>query len=245
MIGIFDSGSGGLTVLRQIRNRLPLQDILYFGDLKNAPYGPRSREELSHLTQASIQLLTDKGATHIVSACNSVSASLAAPFDQVLEMTGPAAASFQNSNERILLCATSATVQSGIYQRAFERIGKSITALEIPELAGAIEGGASEDALEKIIKDAFIDIPLQDFDVLVLACTHYPLVAHLFTKMLSDSVRLFDPADAVAKQAEMLWGDETPSSGTLRFLISKDSETFRSFVSKLFPHDAYAIEVIE
>ena len=77
MIGIFDSGSGGLTVLKAIREVMPSADILYFGDIRNAPYGEKSREELSRLTVNSIRVLQARGATSIVSACNSVSASLA------------------------------------------------------------------------------------------------------------------------------------------------------------------------
>src|SRR4051812_29736626 len=122
MIGIFDSGSGGLTVLKAIRDVLPSADVLYMGDIKNAPYGSRSREELSKLTVEAIKLLQARGANRIVSACNSVSASLAVSiFDifsldstQLIEMVGPTVASFKGSNARILLCATPATVDSGI-----------------------------------------------------------------------------------------------------------------------------------
>src|SRR5262249_29124782 len=97
MIGIFDSGVGGLTVLHAIRQNLPSADVLYFGDTKNAPYGEKSREKLSDLTTANIKFLLEHGATNIVSACNSVSASLAISlfdaFDlkpqQLIEMVGP------------------------------------------------------------------------------------------------------------------------------------------------------------
>src|SRR3989344_6221172 len=123
MIGIFDSGSGGLTVLKAVREEMPSADVVYFGDIKNAPYGSRSNSELSILTVRAIELLQKRGAESIVSACNSVSASLAVSlFDalsitptQLIEMVGPTVASFRNSDARILLCATPATIRSEVY----------------------------------------------------------------------------------------------------------------------------------
>ena len=122
MIGIFDSGSGGLTVLKAVREALPSADILYFGDIKNAPYGSRSHAELSVLTMRAIELLQGRGATSIVSACNSVSASLAVSLfdalslapEHLIEMVGPTVSSFKNSSARLLLVATPATSVSAL-----------------------------------------------------------------------------------------------------------------------------------
>ena len=139
MIGIFDSGSGGLTVLRKMREVLPNADIVYFGDIANAPYGSKSRAELSALTVRAIQFLQSRGATSIVSACNSVSASLAVSlFDvlsllptQLVEMIGPTVAQFRNSDARIMLCATPATIQSELYQQAFQMVGVGAERLSV------------------------------------------------------------------------------------------------------------------
>src|ERR1700691_5454183 len=125
MIGVFDSGAGGLTVLRAIKEEMPSSDIVYFGDIKHAPYGERSRKELSELTIAAIRLLQARGATSIVSACNSVSASLAVSLydaldlapDRLIEMVGPTVSALRDV-EGILLAATPATNESGIYQNA-------------------------------------------------------------------------------------------------------------------------------
>ena len=253
MIGIFDSGSGGLTVLKAIRDVLPSCDVLYFGDIKNAPYGPKSREELANLTIDAIKLLHERGARNIVSACNSVSASLAVSlldaFDitpaQLIEMVGPTVAAFKGSDARILLCATEATIQSAIYQSAFRMIGKNITTLAIPELAGAIEFGAPEEQLQKIITEAFAGLNPNDFDILILGCTHYPLVLDLFKKSLPESLALFDPALAVAERAQkQFWPQEAGNSKT-HFVISKDSVQFRNLVAKLFPDTQATIEVLQ
>src|SRR5262249_49316698 len=155
--------SGGLTVMRAIRDVLPSCDILYFGDIKNAPYGSRSRADLSRLTIDAIKLLSERGANSIVSACNSVSASLAISLfdafsirpEHLMEVVGPTVIYFRGSKARLLLCATPATIDSQIYQSAFTMIGKEIDTLPIEELAGAIEFAASDEKIDLIIKDAF------------------------------------------------------------------------------------------
>ena len=252
MIGIFDSGSGGLTVLQAIKNVLPSSDVLYFGDIKNAPYGSRTPEELSVFTINALRLLQTGGAKSIVSACNSVSASLAISlFDaldiaptELIEMVGPTVSYFKDSDAKIVLCATPATTKSGIYQNAFRMIGKDVVAVPIPDLAPAIEFGKSEDEMRALIKNAFAGVDLSNSDVLILACTHYPLVDSLFKELLP-GLKIFDPAIAVAARVEKRFWPLEAGYGKMQFLISKDSEQFRALVPKLFPGEKYSIEVIQ
>src|SRR5262249_32305647 len=138
-----------------------------------------------------------------------------------------------------------ATIDSAIYQSAFRMIGKTITTMAIPELAGAIEFGKSQEEVQNILAEAFTDISLADFDVLILGCTHYPLVLDLFTQVLPNTIAVFDPALAVAQRVEKQFWPQEAGNGETRFLISKDSAPFRAFVTKLFPDAAYAIEVVE
>lgn len=253
MIGIFDSGSGGLTVLASVRKRLPSMDVVYFGDLKHAPYGGKSREELTVRTIAAIQILAHEKATSILSACNSLSASLAVslfdamalPPERLIEMVGPTVAQFRESRERILICATEATIRSEIYQNAFKMIGKEIGVLALPALAGAIEAGAPDEEIEKIIREAFSTVSLDAFDTVVLSCTHYPLVQSLFEKVIDGVCTVVNPAEAVAVRVEKQWWPRESGNGSLRFLISKESATFRAIVQRFFPNDEYSIEVIE
>jgi glutamate racemase len=253
MIGVFDSGSGGLTVLRAIRDALPSTDIVYFGDTKNAPYGSKGREELSKLTLAAFSFLQSRGATSIVSACNSVSASLAVSlfdaFDiapqHLIEMVGPTVAYFRGSTVRLLLVATPATIKSDIYQSAFKMIGKDVLCIAIPELAGAIELGKGSEEHASIIRAAFSGIELRNYDALVLACTHYPLALSAFKNAVGDGLVLFDPAEAVAERVERrLWPREA-GDGKMTFVISEDSPVFRAFVERLFSKDKYSVEVLE
>lgn len=240
MLGIFDSGSGGLTVLSQIRKRLPDIDVIYLGDIANAPYGSKSREELGALTVASIKRLLDEGATNIVSACNSVSSSIVLPtlsilsikpFD-IIEMVGPTVSALRSEKRNILLLATEATIQSGIYQNGFKIVGKNITTLPCPQLAAAIEFGKSEKDIEKIIRQYLTDKNLTNIEMVVLGCTHYPLVTSLFKKVLGGhNVEIYDPAVAVADEVVKRMAEA--GAGMTKFLITKDSQFFRDRIKKI------------
>ena len=252
MIGIFDSGSGGLTVLKAIREQMPSCDVLYFGDIKNAPYGEKPREELSRLTINNIRVLQTRGATSIVSACNSVSASLAVSLFDVLglaqqnliEMVGPTVSYFKDFKKPILLAATPATIASGLYQNAFQMLGIMIDTIAIPKLAGAIEFGISAKEQELLIAGAFAPYDMKKYGALILACTHYPLALTSFRKVLGD-VSFFDPAEAVANRAKrQLWPREV-GDGKLRLLVSRNTPQFRSHVTKLLPDASYVIEVLD
>ena len=250
MIGVFDSGVGGLTVLHALRELLPSSDVVYFGDTKNAPYGVRSREELGRLSVQGLQFLQEHGATNIISACNSVSASLAISlFDalsiapqQLIEMVGPTVGYFKGSSRRLILCATPATINSEIYQSGFRMIGKEVEYIAIEDLAGAIERGAPKADIDLIIRNAFQDFTFQTDDVLILGCTHYPLVIDSFRAVLGN-IFIFDPARAVAERAERLFWPQEVGDRTTRFYISAESPVFRSYVAALFSDDDYSIEV--
>ncbi len=252
MIGVFDSGSGGLSVLREVYKLLPDSDFLYLGDIKNAPYGERKPEELFALTVQAIRFLRSNGASSIVSACNSVSASLAVSIfdtfnlgsDSLIEMVGPTVNYFRESNGRVLLCATSATIKSGLYQQGFKMMGKEVATLAIPKLAEAIEFGFSEEIQEEIIKEAFAD-SVGTFDTLILGCTHYPLIKPIFKQVLGRGINIFDPAVAVAKRVEKRLKPYEKGNGNLRFVITKESPQFRARVEEFFPKDKIAVEVVE
>ena len=184
--------------------------------------------------------LERRGATSIVSACNSVSASLAlslfdpleTPPANVIEMVGPTVNFFRASEARLLLVATPATILSGIYQNAFTMIGKQCEFLPIPDLAKAIEFGSGDDDIERMIYEALS--PLQGtFDVLILACTHYPLVLDTFERVAGGAA-VFDPAQAVAQRVERrLWPREA-GDGRLVFATTQESALFEARVEELF-----------
>ena len=131
MIGIFDSGVGGLSVLKQLRLSAPRAEVIYFGDSANAPYGNKTNQEIKLLTKLAIETLIKNGAHQIISACNSMSvlieplilAELGVAKNNFIEMVGPTVIDFKQKykdNQKILLLATEATLRSGIYQKSFD-----------------------------------------------------------------------------------------------------------------------------
>jgi glutamate racemase len=248
MIGIFDSGSGGLSVLHALRARAPKADIMYFGDIGNSPYGSRSQEELAGFVEAGMHRLAAHGATEIIAACNSIAFSVlagAAGHDRLIEMTRPTARMMrQYAGERVLLLATQATVNSGIYRDALW----SIVALEevpVPKLASAIEDETSDNDIASIVRTALETQKGNRYDKILLGCTHYPLVREIIAKEVYDiwgDVPLLDPADAVAEEAAARF--TIGGSGTIYFLISKDSHGFRNRISSYFLETSCTLEIL-
>ncbi len=238
MIGIFDSGSGGLSVLKALRERAPQADVVYFGDLKNAPYGNKSREELGALTVLGIQKLIDEGATEIVSACNSVSVSIVLPMFEILdiprasiiEMVGPTVSAFKGKVARVLIVATRATIESGVYQNGFRMIGISADGCVLPDLVQLIEGGGSTEDMVTMVRTALEPYRDAGYTHLLLGCTHFPLVREIFEEVLttlSMSIELVDPAHAVADAVVARF--DTSGTGRTDLMVSLESPTFERF----------------
>ena len=247
MIGIFDSGSGGLSVLSALREKAPKADVVYFGDVGNAPYGARSQEELAEFVKAGMSRLALRGATEIIAACNSISFSVlagAAGHDRLIEMTRPAARMMRKfAGERVLLLATQATVQSGIYREALWSI-VALDELPVPDLASVIEGGKSPEIIAQIVRDALESRKGKEYDKILLGCTHYPLVRDVIEKevqMFFGSIPLIDPADAVAEEAAQRF--DCSGSGILKFVISQDSHEFRNRIAPIFLEIPCTLEV--
>jgi len=168
MIGIFDSGAGGLTVARALRLLAPQADLVYFADIAQMPYGSKSDEEIQRLTLRDITLLRATGATTIVSACNSVSASVILPMFEVfgvtastlVEMVGPAIDDLASRGvTSTILLATQATVRSGMYVSMAAKKGINIFPVACPELASQIESGESSEVITQTIQHVLENIP--------------------------------------------------------------------------------------
>jgi glutamate racemase len=244
MIGIFDSGVGGLTVASAIRKRCPDADFVYFGDLANAPFGPKSSDELFGITLRAMQFLREQGADEIVAACNSVSVSVIRPLmdafgidaTNVIEMVGPAARALAYQHpKKILVIATEATVKSGMYEQTFQRHALAPIMMALPDLASAIEQGKSRVEMEQLIAPAIDRVVLESFDTLVFGCTHYPFVRDLFETAFHSrgvQVHLFDPADAVAMDVASTF--DVRGHGAQIFFVSKQSDVFEKRVQAFF-----------
>jgi glutamate racemase len=248
MIGIFDSGSGGLSVLQALRTKAPKADIVYFGDIGNSPYGPKSQEELAALVKAGMHKLAERGATEIIAACNSIAFSVlagAAGHDRLIEMTRPTARMMrEHAGKRVLLLATQATVESGIYREALWSI-VDLDELPVPRLASSIEDEKTNEEIAEVVRTAFETRKGKTYDHILLGCTHYPLVRDILEReavLAFPGATLIDPADAVADEAVRRFACE--GTGSVQFLISRDSHAFRNRVSPIFLETACSLTLI-
>ena len=209
-IGVFDSGVGGLSVLRAIRQELPDNTVIYLADQAHVPYGSRSLEEVRRFSEVITRYLVDQGAGMIVVACNTASAAAlhflrekfpGIPFVGMEPAVKPAAEQTQSGVVGIL--ATPATFQGALYASVVERFASGVILLQdtCPGLVGQIEAGDLDGPRSRrILEEALAPMLAQDIDTIVLGCTHYPFVIPLIQNIAGPGVRVIDPAPAVARQ---------------------------------------------
>lgn len=217
-IGLFDSGIGGLTVLKAISTRLPREDLLYLGDTARLPYGTKSRETIIRYTLKAAQKLVDCGVKMLVVACNTAtSAALPTlrehfaplPVLGVVE-PGARAAVAATRNRHIAVIGTEATIADGAYQKAITRLLPDATVLGRPctlfvSLAeeGWLTGPVAEGTAHRYLDDLFqplVTAPRPD--TLVLGCTHFPLFADVLQRVVGETVHIVDSAATTAEAVE-------------------------------------------
>jgi glutamate racemase len=214
MIGIFDSGVGGLSVLREIRKQLPNEPVIFLADQAHVPYGSRTLEEVRRFSVAITRHLLAQGAKLIVVACNTASAAALHPLRQTFPeipfvgMEPAVKPAAEHSHSRVVgVLATPATFQGALYASVVERFAQDVTLLQhtLPGLVQQIEAGEL-DAPEtrRILEEALLPMLEQDIDTVVLGCTHYPFVIPLIKDIVGPDVRVIDPAPAVARQTARL-----------------------------------------
>jgi len=224
-IGVFDSGLGGLSVLRAFEARLPDQAFVYLGDHANAPYGDRPAEEIRRLTMAGVERLFDEGCDLVILACNTASAvalrwmqekwlPFAGPEQRVLGVFVPVIEALTGRNwgylgpptparvKRVALFATEATVASGAFTRELRLRATGVEVLETscPGLVDALEGGQrglAEEIAELAVQHALKTMPFPD--AAVLGCTHYPLVEDAFRDVLPDETEILSQPEIAAE----------------------------------------------
>ncbi|MGA2490575.1 MAG: glutamate racemase [Anaerolineales bacterium] len=241
-IGIFDSGVGGLSVLREIRAQIPSESVIYFADQEHVPYGSRRLDEVQAFSEAITRFLLSLGAKLIVVACNTASAAALSHLRQTFPTTPfvgmepavkPAVASTHTGVIGIL--ATPATFQGTLYTSVVERFGNGVTILQdtCPGLVGQIEKGELDSPVTRaILEKALYPMLEQGIDTVVMGCTHYPFVIPLVKQIVGQDVQVIDPAPAVARQIARLLDREGLSSagsshGELRFLTSGEVVRFK------------------
>jgi glutamate racemase len=213
-IGVFDSGVGGLSVLRSITQQLHNEAVLYFGDQEHIPYGSRPKEEILMFSQAISEFLISLDAKVIVVACNTASAVALKdlrklfpniPFIGMEPAVKPAAEITQTGVVGVL--ATPATFQGELYASVVERFADNVTLLQntCMGLVQQIENGALETKETRaILESALRPMMEKGIDTIVLGCTHYPFVLPLIQEIVGPDVRVIDPAPAVARQVKRI-----------------------------------------
>src|SRR5215472_2167383 len=205
VIGVFDSGFGGLTVLRELRTVLPRADYLYFGDTAHLPYGAKSARTVAKYAIASAHFLEDHGIAMLVVACNTatalafddIRAAVKVPVVGVVE-PGAKRASAISKSRRAAVIATDATVSSHAYRRALERLDVEATEKACPLFVPLVEEGwvdhpVTERVAHIYLGEAAAAAP-QQADVLLLACTHYPLLTPLLRRITPAQMKIVDSA---------------------------------------------------
>jgi glutamate racemase len=208
-IGIFDSGIGGLTVANAIKDVLPNENIVYFGDTEHLPYGEKSTEAIRSFSSKIIQFLLEKNCKVIIIACNSASSvadksvTQAAKNIAVFNVVDPVISEIKKSFSEfnIGVIGTKATISSGIYEREIKALcpNLKINLLATPLLAPMIEEGfIDEEISNTIISNYLSNKKLEGIDHLILACTHYPLIKQEIKNYYKGKVNVIDSANIVA-----------------------------------------------
>ena len=247
-IGVFDSGFGGLTVLKALLELIPEADYIYFGDTARLPYGSKSIETVGRYAQEAAHFLEAQGANFLVIACNTatalaldrIAATSNVPVVGVVEPGAEAAASVSDS-KKVVVIGTDATVSSHAYRKALQ--GRGVDALEkacpllVPLVEeGWIEHSVTEQVARIYLSEAFTD-GFHDADVLVLGCTHYPLLKTLLRQVAPPNVRIVDSAESTARAVLRHMPDLLPADGDdtaerraaprIKFFATDSVEKFR------------------
>ena len=250
-VGVFDSGIGGLSVLRDIRRRLPREDIVYFADSAHCPYGRRPEDEIRELTIHATTFLVEQGCKLIVIACNTASAMslslLRELFTVPIVGLEPAfkPAAQQTRNGRVGVMATEATLRGRSLLNLRSRFGEGIQviALPCPGLVEAIESGdTGSPEVESLLARCLSPMIEAHVDTLVLGCTHYPCVRDAIFKLMGDHVTIIDSGGAVARQVQRVLEREEcicsgPLPGNVRAFTSGNPIKFGRQFQQLLGHE--------
>lgn len=211
-IGIFDSGVGGLSVLKAIRQQLPNESVIYLADQNHVPYGKRTLSEVRKFSTEITNFLLDMGAKLIVVACNTASAAALHFLRETFPNTSfvgmePAVkpAAEISLTRKVGVLATSATFQGALYSSVVERFAKDVTLYQqtCPGLVEQIEKGQLDSQETRdILTKALTPMIQKGIDTVVLGCTHYPFVISQIKQISGENIRVIDPAPAVARQVE-------------------------------------------
>ncbi len=247
-VGVFDSGLGGLTAVRELRSLLPSEDIVYFGDTGRVPYGTRGRETILKYARQDLAFLLSQKVKTIIAACGTVSSTFSVEEGRTLPVayTGVVqaaakAAVHKSKTGRIGVLGTEATIRSGSYERELRALNAEVQTVSAacPLFVPLVENGhfAKEDAMANLAAEEYLgQVKEAEVDTVILGCTHYPLLLEMLQKQFGPEVALIDPGREAAmavyaymKENEML--NPQAGEGSVRCFVSDDPERFTRVAS--------------
>ncbi|SEP96937.1 glutamate racemase [Lachnospiraceae bacterium RM5] len=252
-VGVFDSGVGGLTVVREIMRQLPNEMMVYFGDTARVPYGSKSKKTIIKYSRQIINFLKTKNVKAIVVACNTASAlaldeikdEIDIPIIGVVKPGAKMAATY-SKNKRVGVIATEATINSDMYTDVIRSYDKDIKVFgkACPLFVPLVEEGWTKDPVTYEVARRYLkDMKEKDIDTLVLGCTHYPLLRKLVGEVMGDKVTLVNPAYETAvslgkmleKYGLLSDNDNSYKGGMYEFYVSDAATKFKDFANSILP----------
>ncbi len=232
-IGVFDSGLGGLTVMKEIMQELPNENIVYFGDTGRVPYGTRSKETIIKYSMSDIRFLESQNVKLIIIACGTASSvaltsvrdKFKTPIIGVVDATAEAAVR-ATKNKKIGVIGTNGTINSGAYETIIKRYGAKTISRACPLFVPLVENGHFDTEVARLIVEEYLT-PIRDagVDTLILGCTHYPHLKKVIGEFMGADVTLIEPGEEVAKYLKYECKKELLNLG------AADDEQYKYFVS--------------
>ncbi|MST00299.1 MAG: glutamate racemase [Pedosphaera sp.] len=259
-IGIFDSGLGGLTVVRAVHRLLPHERILYLGDTARVPYGTKSPATVVRFAHEDMQFLMRQRVKAVIVACNTVSAWALAELEETFDVPvfgvivpGAMAAAAATRNGRIGVIGTAATIRSKAYERIIRSTNRSavVHARACPLLVPLVEEGwMRRDITRQVVADYIAPLLKKRIDTLVLGCTHYPLLAPVIQNVAGEKVRLIDSAQSCARYVEVELRalgllNESRSRGWIRLNVTDEVVRFGEIARRFLGQPAGKIKRVD
>ncbi len=261
-IGVFDSGVGGLTVVREIMRQIPNEKIVYFGDTARVPYGSKSKETVTRFSKQIVRFLQTHQVKTIVVACNTASAYALEELEKettipIIGVVKPGAkvASEVTRNGKIGVIATEATIGSKIYSQYITQINPKATIYgkACPLFCPLVEEGLWQDPVtDEIAKRYLTELIDIDIDTLILGCTHYPLIRSTVAKIMGDKVALVNPAYETAHDLKEMLTEkgllkEAPAQlgeSQYQFFVSDGADKFKQFANSIIKYGILSAKTI-
>lgn len=245
-IGVFDSGIGGLTVLKELQRHLPHEDFIYFADLAYVPYGTKSEEDIISYAHRIMSFMQQKNVKLVVAACHTCSAiaidSLLTPFP-IIGTVYPMVENFTSLGDRIGIIATPATTSRRFHEQALHRAGFKgfVTTISCEQFVPLIESGDLNSASLKEYAGLYLKPFFEEsLTTLIYGCTHYPLIASLIESLLPSSVTCIDPAQFITLKAGQILREKNltnpqKNDGSLEFYTSGQPSQLAASLQRFFP----------